>query len=459
MIPIATTARRWLLSLAVALVCLCVAPRLEAHPSPNSAVLLDFHRDGIAAELVLPLPELELGFGQPLAADPAEVVERHGAALQEYLRVHIRPVAPDGRPWEVTVRDDLAVRLEEQPVDLVAHVWLQPPAGAPLRKFTLNYDVIAHEVMSHRAFVLVRNDWNQARFAGTPPESVGMIHFNVTSLAVDRTDGSAWRGFRSVLGLGIEHIAEGTDHLLFLLVLLLPAPLLAVRTGWGHHRGFRRSLVKLLKIITAFTLGHSITLAVAALGWVRLPAQPVEILIAVSILISAMHAVRPIFPGREPWVAAGFGLVHGLAFAGAIAGFGFSTWYLALTVLAFNLGIELMQLAVVAAVIPWLLLLSRTRFYPPVRIAGAAFAGIAALAWIGERAFAWPNPVEGVVTALAQHAGWLVGALALLALLATWWQRRDVSRAGVSQPRQVAAASLSPLRFPAGFLDLRGVVA
>ena len=204
---------------------------------------------------------------------------------------------------------------------------------------------------------------------------------------------------------------------------LLPAPLLATQGRWDHSRGRKRNLVQLLKIVTAFTLGHSLTLAFGALGWVRLPAQPVEILIAVSIFVSALHAIRPIFPGREPWIAAGFGLVHGLAFAGAIAGFGFSPWYLALSILGFNLGIELMQLAVVALTIPWLLLLSRTHFYTPVRLLGAAFGGVAALTWIGERAFAWPNPLDSFVATLAGHALWIVAALAAAALLATWWQQ------------------------------------
>ncbi len=404
--------------------------RTLAHPSPNTAVLLDFHRDGVTAELVMPLVELELGFGQPLAAAPAEVLPQHAAAMKAYLKAHVHPVAPDGRPWSVEVLDDLAVRLDEQPVDLVAHVWLRPPDGAPLRKFTLNYDVIAHEVNNHRAFVFVRNDWNNARFATQQPEAIGMIQFLTKSVAVDRTAGSAWQGFRSVLHLGSEHIAEGTDHLLFLLVLLLPAPLLAVNGRWDHFRGWKRSLIQLFKIVTAFTIGHSITLAVGALGWVRLPAQPVEILIAVSILVSALHAIRPLFPGREPWIAAGFGLVHGLAFAGAIAGFGFSPWYMALSILGFNVGIELMQLVVVALTIPWLLLLSRTRFYTLARLAGAAFGGIAALTWLGERAFSWPNPLDALVAALAQHALWFVAALAAAALLATWWQQ---SRAAVEE--------------------------
>ena len=358
---------------------------------PQSLVLLDFLRDGVAAELTLPMNELELAFQQPLMAEPEQVLARHDAALRRYLAAHIQPVAPDGRAWSVEVRDlhfkPAEKSGEASMPDIIAHVFLRPPEGAPLRQFTLNYSVTCHEVMSHIALVSVRHDWHTATFAHQP-QVLGAIQFTVTSVKVDRTSGSAWQGFRSVLALGMKHIAEGTDHLLFLLVLLLPAPLVVAGKKWGAFGGWRRSLGQLVKIVSAFTLGHSLTLFVGALGWLRLPSQPVEILIGVSILVSAIHAMRPMFAGREMWIASGFGLIHGLAFATLIAGYGFSPWHLGATILAFNLGIEFMQLFVVAATIPWLILLARTRWYPPLRVAGAAFAAIASLGWIGERALA-----------------------------------------------------------------------
>ncbi len=109
--------------------------------------------------------------------------------------------------------------------------------------------------------------------------------------------------FSSLFRLGMRHIAEGTDHLLFLLVLLLPAPLLVSGLRWGPPSGVRQSLLRILGIVTAFTIGHSITLSLAALNAVNVPSRPVEVLIAVSILVSAVHACRPIFPGKEAWIA------------------------------------------------------------------------------------------------------------------------------------------------------------
>src|SRR5580704_10928153 len=133
-------------------------------------------------------------------------------------------------------------------------------------------------------------------------------------------------GFASVFRLGMRHIAEGTDHLLFLLALLLPAPLMVVGSRWVGFAGVRRSLLRILKIVTAFTVGHSITLALAALGLVRVPSRPIEVLIAVSIFVSAAHALRPLFPGREAAIAAFFGLIHGLAFATTLAELGLGRW-------------------------------------------------------------------------------------------------------------------------------------
>jgi hypothetical protein len=189
----------------------------------------------------------------------------------------------------------------------------------------------------------------------------------------------------SLFRLGMRHIAEGTDHLLFLLVLLLPAPLLASGSRWTGPAGMRRTLRRVFGIVTAFTVGHSLTLMLAVFGNWTVPAQPVEVMIAVSILVSAVHAFRPIFPGREAVVAGLFGLVHGLAFAATLDQLGLGIWQRLAGTLAFNLGIETMQLLVVAVALPMLLMASRTAAYRALRAAGAILAGVAALYWLVER--------------------------------------------------------------------------
>jgi hypothetical protein len=389
---------------------------LFAHPSPNSAVSLDFHRTGVAAELTLPLAELEIGFKQPLADHPAEAFTKNESALKDYIHAHVNPKTTDGHAWTVEV-ESLKLQTNQLPFDLVAQVWMRPPAGVSPRKFTFNYSIITHEVMSHWVLIYVRNDWDTAVFSNKP-EPIGSIHYLDKALEIDRARGKWRRGFYSVFLLGINHIAEGTDHLLFLLALLLPAPLLAGNKRWRDFGGFKRGSVQLLKIVSAFTVGHSLTLLAGGVGFVRLPEPPIEVLIAISILISAIHAIRPWFAGREVFVAAGFGLIHGLAFASSLSGFNFSTASMLSTVLGFNLGIETMQLGVVAATVPWLMLLSQTPIYSSVRVAGALFAGSAALGWISQRAFHWPNPVEPIVNSVAAHPFWCVAILATGAVLA-----------------------------------------
>jgi hypothetical protein len=226
-------------------------------------------------------------------------------------------------------------------------------------------------------------------------------------------------GFVSLFRLGMRHIAEGTDHLLFLLALLLPAPLLVIGSRWAGFAGVRQSLLRILKVVTAFTVGHSITLALAALGLLHVPSRPIEVLIAVSILISAAHALRPIFPGCEAGIAAFFGLIHGLAFATTLGQLGLGWRERVASILAFNLGIETMQLIVVAAALPSLVLLSCTRVYPMMRIGGALFAGLASLGWIVERVLNVQSSVDVVVNSVARHAPWIAGAL-FLASLACW---------------------------------------
>ena len=406
-----------------------------AHPMPNSLVVLDLQPGGVAAELQLPLSELEPAFGHDLAQHPAGAVARFGPALRAYLAQHVRPVSPDGRPWTVRV-GELQVHAAEQTAtgpyqELTAHLWLQPPAGSGARTFTLRYDVILHQVVTHVALVAVRRDWAAGRVAADALTEVGVIRLDVVNnvippLAIDQggAGGGWWAGFRGMVGLGVRHIAEGADHLLFLLVLLLPAPLLRTQARrWGRFGGVRYGLVRLLRIVTAFTLGHSLTLLLGALGWVRLPAQPVEVLIAVSILVSAVHAWRPLFAGREAYVAAGFGLVHGLAFASTLAGLHLPAGPLAFSILGFNLGIELMQLLVIALTVPWLLLLSQTPAYPAVRVAGAGGAAVAALAWLLERTVLQTAPFSAGIARLLAFAPWLLAALALGALF-TYWRVR-----------------------------------
>jgi hypothetical protein len=257
---------------------------------------------------------------------------------------------------------------------------------------------------------------------------------------------SGWAPFAgvpSMFRLGMRHIAEGTDHLLFLIALLLPAPLLWSRSHWAASNGIRRSLIQISRVVTAFTIGHSITLVLGASGFVALPERPVEVLIAFSILISAIHALRPLFPGREPLIAAGFGLIHGLAFATTLQNLGVGAWQRIASILGFNLGIEAMQLIVVCAILPSLLLLSRTDAYTTFRLIGATFAALASAGWIVERLFSLNYSVNVVVNGAAERAPWIALFLGVGSFVA-WLMKRNQSgeQAPAEQPPHLAAETI-----------------
>jgi hydrogenase/urease accessory protein HupE len=179
------------------------------------------------------------------------------------------------------------------------------------------------------------------------------------------------------LELGIEHILTGIDHLLFVLALL-------IITGGG---------LKLVKTVTAFTVAHSITLALATLGFVHVPQQPVEAVIALSIVFVAAEILhnRKGFAGiteHAPWIVAfTFGLLHGFGFAGALSEVGLPQGQIPIALLFFNLGVEAGQLLFIAAVLSFIALIRRIRLQIPdwAELVPTYLIGSVAMFWVIQR--------------------------------------------------------------------------
>ncbi|MCW3128309.1 MAG: hypothetical protein JWO03_3967 [Bacteroidetes bacterium] len=409
---------------------ICATAVAHAHPMPHSLMLIDVRSRDITAELSWPLNELQMALpDEDIEAHPSTLVERRGKWLESYLRTHMSVSDSAGRLWTLYVSSPQVAESKQEGTgpfrELVFILRLLPPPGISPRHFTMQYDAIMHRLVTHKMLVRIRQDWEAGMSAADSTDaSLGVLMVNpadnkVPPLIVNLDEGSTWRGFKSMVALGISHISEGTDHLLFLMVLLLPATLVARGGSWAEFGGTKYSLIHLVKIATAFTIGHSITLILGALGWVRLPQQPVEILITVTILITAIHALRPIFPGREAYIAMGFGLIHGLAFATVLAELHLEPSRMALSILGFNAGIELMQLFVILLTIPWLILMSTTPVYRWFRIAGGTLALIAAVAWMTERILSRPNIISTSITAASLQGKWLILSLAIIALIST----------------------------------------
>lgn len=194
--------------------------------------------------------------------------------------------------------------------------------------------------------------------------------------------------FVSFLREGIWHIWIGADHVLFVLSLLLPAVLVYELSRWKPASRFAPAFWDVVKVVTSFTVAHSITLSLAALGVISLPSRLVESAIAASVVLAASNNLYPVVLGRRWIVAFFFGLVHGFGFASVLADLGLPQNALLLALLGFNLGVEVGQLVIVTAFVPFAFALRATVFYRLVIVAGgSALVTLIALLWFAERAF------------------------------------------------------------------------
>lgn len=369
----------------IGLLCALWAASAAAHPMPESRVWIDTTPAGLKLTLELPLNRLEFAFGQPLTGHADTVLAQHGEALSRYLLQHVG--ARSGHDGWQALRPQLNVVGNDASAELEAVLELRAPAGADKRSPTLLYDAVTHEVRTHRAQVFLRKDW-AGGFVGEAPLPLGELHYGQASLPIPLEQARTGASLLRLVRDGAVHIAEGTDHLLFLLMLVIVAPLSVLAGRWDVVRPVRSALRQLAMVVTAFTIGHSLTLGLGSSSLLSLPSQPVEIAVAVSIAFAAVHAFRPLFAAGEVVMALGFGLVHGFAFSASLSGAGLTAWQHAQALLAFNLGIEAMQLVVVLAVMPPLLMLSRSSpgFYAALRRAAAVTAFALAALWVADRA-------------------------------------------------------------------------
>ena len=273
------------------------------------------------------------------------------------------------------------------------------------QKLTIDYRVLFDQVPGHRGFLLIEHNWATGTFAN---ESQISLIFSPGSTRQEFEVGSGrLRGFLAVVKLGTDHIWTGFDHLMFLIALLLPAMLVRQDGRWRDGAAFMPSLINVVKIVTAFTIAHTITLSLASLGVVSLPRRLIEVIIAASIAIAAADLVYPVFRGRVWLVVFGFGLFHGFGFAGALEEMGLLRENLALSLLGFNLGVELGQFAIVILLFPVLFALRRLAVYRQLLLPAAATADDRDLDGVGggtglgcQPARSWNGRLDGLARTL-----------------------------------------------------------
>jgi len=197
---------------------------------------------------------------------------------------------------------------------------------------------------------------------------------------------SAWANFARFLGEGVWHVLIGYDHVAFVLLLLLPSVLRPVNGQWQGAPGLAEVTRDIFTIITAFTVAHSITLALAVTGTVHLPTRPVEVAIAASIAVAGAVNLLPRLSRLRLPLAFGFGFVHGFGFANALSEIDASGATLLPLLAGFNIGVEIAQLSIVAVVLPAIYMARGTRWYAGgVMPLGSCALGAAGIVWLLQR--------------------------------------------------------------------------
>jgi hypothetical protein len=382
----------WRWAVATLLAGLVAGPTAWAHKASDSYLTLKVAGSsgtepqghaGITGQWDIALRDLDLAIGLDADGDGritwGEVRARHAdiggyASARLALRVAGQPCTVQVGSQQVDLHTDGAYTV------LPLRVGCPPGAGTLEVAYTLFADIDPQ----HRGLL------NLATPAGTRTAVLGP-QGPVQSFALGAAGEAEGRGrgaqFVTYVREGVWHIWMGFDHILFLLSLLLPAVGLWQRSRWVPVHRPGEAGWDVLRIVTAFTLAHSITLSLATLGVVSLPSRWVEATIAGSVVLAALNNVWPVFHRRRWLVAFGFGLIHGFGFASVLVDLGLPAGALALALVGFNLGVELGQLAIVAAFLPVAYGLRRTPLYRVGVLKGGSLA-IAALAavWLAERA-------------------------------------------------------------------------
>lgn len=355
--------KTWLLALLM-----LFASQAYAHKPSDSYLQLTPTEQGFTGEWRIALRDLEPALELDRDGDRKitwhEVRTRH-VEIARYALSRLT-IAANQSPCEVQAGKQLVEDLSDGTYTVLPLVVTCEHNAAP---WTLDYSLLFDIDATHRGLVTLGGPNAPQTFALSPQN-------NRATLSVESP--SAIRQFTEMAREGVWHIWIGYDHILFLLALLLPVGLRAA-SGWTPM------LKDVLKLVTAFTVAHSITLSLAALKIVSLPPRSIETAIAISIVVAGLR-LRYAVARPAAWIAFGFGLIHGFGFANVLADMQLPPGSLALSLFAFNVGVELGQCAIVLAVLPMIRYAQRHTFYERAFLPVAAvLIAIIGLAWSIER--------------------------------------------------------------------------
>jgi hypothetical protein len=350
-----------------------------AHKPSDSYLTLSTGGGALRGQWDIALRDLEYAIGLDADGDGAITwgeLRAHHADIAAYALARLT-LRGDGRPCRPEVREYLVDQHSDGAYAVLR--FDAPCAVAPQRTLEVGYSLFADLDPTHRGLVRVQHGALTAS---------GVLGPDRPRLEVALGEASRLRQFLDYAREGVWHIWIGIDHVLFLVSLLLPAVLVFGAQGWGPAPRFAPVFWDVFRVVTAFTVAHSITLSVAALGLVELPSRLVESVIALSVVLAALNNLMPVVLARRWAVAFAFGLVHGFGFASVLADLGLPRDALLVSLVGFNLGVEAGQLALVGLFLPGAFLARRRWAYRRLVFAGGSAAiALVAAAWMVERIF------------------------------------------------------------------------
>jgi len=369
--------RGWMLRGGLSAACALAAAVTQAHVASSGFLDLTARGRELAGSVELSVRDVELAIGADANGDGRITWGELRAAeprLIGYLAAHLSLAADES---------DCALRFGHVEVNTrvdgnYAWVPLAARCARPPARLEIRYHLLAGIDPSHRGLL---------RLEAGDNVQTAVLDPAARSAALTPGRAAPWRAFAEYFQAGVWHIWSGIDHLLFLLSLLLPAVLSRRGGRWEPVAAARPACVSILKVVTAFTLAHSITLSLAAFDVVRLPTRLTESVIAASIVVAALNNIFPLVTEARARIAFAFGLLHGFGFASVLTEMGLPEGARLISLLAFNCGIEAGQLAVVLAVMPAVYALRGVEVYRRALLPwGSGAIATVALGWLAQRA-------------------------------------------------------------------------
>jgi len=383
--------RWWALSIGVVLLAtfsVLITGTASAHDGLSSVIYLDIYPDGtVAGQVEHPIVLLNDFFGFEL--DPDSSTASDIDAIQDVMipfnTESLVIVTGSGEPWPIAFSDTEIVATENR-LYVGFNFELEGAFDNVPRVFDVTYRGIFEDRAGHSGFVVIRTDPQTGVFLNEGNFQPDVLTSADPTSSVNLDAPNRVKALKGTIGLGMEHIFIGNDHILFVLVLMLPAVMLfSPSRSWEPTPSIRAGLWRVFKIATMFTVAHSITLTLGGLRIVELPSRLVETAIALSIVAAAMHNLRPVFANKEHLIAFAFGIFHGFGFAGLLSDLGIGRGERLASLFGFNLGVEIGQAFIILILFPTLYLLRRTMLYPwIIRVGSSVLASVAGL-WAIER--------------------------------------------------------------------------